>query len=443
MKSRKQYCFTAITLLAALAIPVSLAADDEGDHHHKHNHYSLKTLETLGGTFGEAWGVSNNGLMAGHSTLLGDQVYHAFLWRKGVITDLGTLGGPNSNNSPTDPVNNRGAVTGFSDTSIPDPNGEDFCGFPTNLICLPFVWQNGVMIPLPLLGGNNGQAFKINNRGQIVGQAEGPNPDPCSPFALEVSAVVWRNGQIERVLPPVGGSAAVAYAINDNGEAVGLAGCITGTVYAVLWRHSKPINLGSLGGIAGNIPFDINNRGQVVGQSDLPGDTNHHAFFWQDGVMTDLGSLPGLPTSVANGINNKSQVVGFSQALNDPNDVTPVAVLWENGGMSDLNSLIHRGSLFLMEALSINDRGQIAGFGRLPNGDHRGFLLTPCGDDDPGIDDCDYSEVEESDSAIRVDPSVAQNPTTASPWVVNPMMRFLGHRTMPWYRNLGVQPPSK
>ena len=31
-----------------------------------------------------------------------------------------------------------------------------------------------------------------------------------------------------------------------------------------------------------------------------------------------------------------------------------------------------------MEALGINDRGEIAGFGRLSNGEHRPFLLRPC-----------------------------------------------------------------
>lgn len=49
MKSRKQYCFTAITLLVALAIPISLAADDEGDNHHKHHHYKLIDMGTFGG----------------------------------------------------------------------------------------------------------------------------------------------------------------------------------------------------------------------------------------------------------------------------------------------------------------------------------------------------------------------------------------------------------
>jgi probable HAF family extracellular repeat protein len=133
----------------------------------------------------------------------------------------------------------------------------------------------------------------------------------------------------------------------------------------------------ALGGTAFDLAFDINNRGQVVGQSNLAGETNHHAFFWQDGVMTDLGSLPGLPTSLANAINNQGQVVGFS---NGPSgDPSAVAWLWQNGVMTDLNTLIPADSpLFLMEASAINDRGQIAGWGRLSNGDHRPFLLTPC-----------------------------------------------------------------
>ena len=284
----------------------------------------------------------------------------------------------------------------------------DFCNpaFTNGLVCAAFAWQHGVMTPLPTLGGTNGSAAGINNRGQIVGLAEGPNPDPCSPFALQVSAVVWRNGQIEQVLPPFGGSAAAANAINDNGDEVGLSGCVTGSAYAVLWQHGKPINLGSLGGAFGNIPFDINNKSQVVGQSNLPGDAIHHGFFWQNGVMTDLGNLPGLPTSQADGINNHGQVVGFSQDANG-DDNTAVAVLWENGSIINLNTVIPPGSpLFLMEAMAINDRGEIAGWGSLSNGDIRPFLLTPCGDAHPGIEGCDYSMVDPPAAAPQTSPEV-------------------------------------
>ena len=378
LKSRllTYFAAVAVTLSIGLTALAQLAAQDAGVGEQE-QHYKLTVLGTLGGTFGgEAWGVNNRGSIAGHSGLP-DQTYHAFFWQRGVITDLGTLGGPNSNNSGSSPLNDKGAVSGFSDTSTPDPNGEDFCGFLTYLICLPFVWQNGVMTPLPTLGGNNATGGGINNRGQIVGQSETPNLDPCSPAFLQVEAVIWQDGQVQELPPLAGDADGGAGAINDNGEAVGFTGCVTGDVHAILWQHGTPIDLGNLGGVTGNFPSDINNRGEVVGQSDLLGDTLHHAFLRQNGIMTDLGSLPGLPTSVANGINSNGEVVGFSQDANG-DDSSSVAVLWENGGMTNLNTVIPAGSpLFLMEALSINDRGQIAGFGRLANGEHRGFVLTP------------------------------------------------------------------
>ena len=222
MKSRLLMLPTAITLFAALAVPALLAAQQDGPSR-QFPQYKLTVLPTLGGTFGNAWGVNTRGWVAGHSTLPGHQEYHEFLWRSGVITDLGTLGGPNSNNGT---LNDRGAISGFSDTSTPDPNGEDFCGFGTNLICLPFVWQKGVMTALRLLGGNNGYAGGINNRGQIVGVSETPNSDPCSFALLQVEAAIWENGRVQEFPPFSGDSVGNATAINDSGQAVGATGCV-------------------------------------------------------------------------------------------------------------------------------------------------------------------------------------------------------------------------
>ncbi len=78
-------------------------------------------------------------------------------------------------------------------------------------------------------------------------------------------------------------------------------------------------------------------------------------------------------------------MVGFSDDFNG----NTVALLWQNGVMTDLNTLIPPNSpLFLLEALSINDRGQIAGFGQLSDGEHRGFLLTPCDEKEGANEGC-------------------------------------------------------
>jgi probable HAF family extracellular repeat protein len=164
-----------LILLCALAVPMGFAA--QGAQDSRHVRYALEVLGSLGGTQSTAQGLNNKGSTAGQSFVTDSTVpVHAFFWQKGVMTDIGTLGGRDSLvNVANHTLNEKDMVVGYSETSIPDPNGEDFCnGLGTGLICLPFVWENGVLTALPTLGGNNGQALGINNRGQIVGQAEGP-----------------------------------------------------------------------------------------------------------------------------------------------------------------------------------------------------------------------------------------------------------------------------
>src|SRR5439155_20494428 len=58
--------------------------------------YTVIDLGTLGGTSSAGWGINNKRWVYGVSSLPGDMQSRAFLWRWGVMTDLGTLGGPNS-----------------------------------------------------------------------------------------------------------------------------------------------------------------------------------------------------------------------------------------------------------------------------------------------------------------------------------------------------------
>jgi probable HAF family extracellular repeat protein len=153
-------------------------------------------------------------------------------------------------------------------------------------------------------------------------------------------------------------------------------------IHALLWQHGTVTNLGNLGGYAWNTPMALNNHGQIVGFSDLPGDQhganpNFHAFLWtQNRGIQDLGTLPGDAISEALGINDQGQVVGVSYGAGFTN---PRAFLWQDGVMTDLNTLIPSGSsLYLQAAQEINDLGEIVGQASdQTTGNAPAFLLIP------------------------------------------------------------------
>ena len=119
--------------------------------------YTLERLDSLGGTSSIGASINDRGWVAGRSNLPSG-VRHAALWRDGVLTDLGALGGPDKPSTVLWPVKNlRGIVSGVAYTNEPDPFGERWsCGFfltSPGTRCFGFRWEDGVMTPL-LLGGN-------------------------------------------------------------------------------------------------------------------------------------------------------------------------------------------------------------------------------------------------------------------------------------------------
>ncbi len=377
MKSRILTLFTGMTLFAALAIPVRLAAQGQNQELPR---YTVTDLGTLGGTWSWGGGLSNSGWVEGRSTLPGDTAMHPVLWRKGVMKDLGTLGGPNADAAwrPSD----SGNVGGASETGAPDPFAEDFCGYGTNLICLPIVWWNDIqkMTPLPTLGGNNGWAAGINDQKEVAGVAENTTDEPTCAGTSQVfqfKPVVWAKGNVHELPTFPGDPVGMAWGINYWGQTTGYTGSCTTAFHALLWQNGMAIDLGNLGGVMNNEGDDINNKGQVVGSSDLLGDTTMHGFLWKKSTgMIDLGTLPGDVGSDGDGINNLGQLVGGSWDA-DGNDR---AYLWQNGVMTDLNTLIPPDSpLYLIEATgTINDQGEIAGIGLVTGtGETHAFLLTP------------------------------------------------------------------
>ena len=213
---------------------------------------------------------------------------------QGSIIDLGTLGG---RYSEAKAVNASGDVVGSA--GLPGPVD----------VRRAFLWRNGVMTNLGTLGigrntvANYSFAFGINDAGQIVGES-------TTPLTYYHHAVVWWNGSIIDLGAKGPSSYSSAYAINNAGDAVGSGDVASGANHALLWRGGQIIDLFTLGGSTSNA-YGINNAGQVVGASTTTGDLATHAFLWQSGVMTDLGTLGGL-SSYANGINDAGQVVGYS-----------------------------------------------------------------------------------------------------------------------------------
>jgi probable HAF family extracellular repeat protein len=214
-------------LLTALAVPLTAAAQDTQQRPLPAAQYTVTDLGTLpGGNFSQPFFITKNGQVSGSSNLA-DGSSHAVVWSREQATDLGTLGG---SNSIAFGVNDAGQAVGEAETSASDPNGEDFCGFGTHLICLPFESANGVMNPLSTLGGNNGVATAISSGGEVAGFAENSTPDPgCpAPQVLHFQPVVWEKGVIHELPTFEGDPDGVAEQINDSGEVVGGSGtCAT------------------------------------------------------------------------------------------------------------------------------------------------------------------------------------------------------------------------
>lgn len=381
------------SLLAALAIAEPPRPS--------YNITDLGVYTPAGGAFpGGGLFIANDGFISGTAVTPDGSRSNAVLWYKEREFDIGTrgLGGPNSAGYG---VNEFGQAVGQAESSAPD-GGDDFCGFntfglfPTLNPCLPFLWQNGVMISLPTLGGANGWASGINDRGDVAGLAENAMQDTDCPVH-QFKPVVWKNGRIQELPTHHSDHYGVAAAINDKGQVVGATGaCASFNAnsgyylvenHAVLWENGEVTDLGNFGGNggpagnAGNHACAINNRSQVVGHSELGDslDSPYHAFLWtrERGKMLDLGTLPGDFASAAIGINDRGEVVGLSVGPS-PN-YNSRAILWENGVMTDLNTLIagNPSGLYLAIAVSINVGGEIVGVAGASDGSIHSFLATP------------------------------------------------------------------
>ena len=235
----------------------------------------------------------------------------AVLWQGGRTTELGSLPPPGADYKPASQsgatsINNAGQIAGYCVfTQKPGlPAYPQQADFP-----YAFLWQNGRTTSLGLQ--NNGLTAAINTAGKIN-------------FFVPVHS-------------PVGSHLGGVTGLNDKNQVIGtlplgletknLDGMKT---HAFLSISGRARDLGTLGG-SNSTPLALNNSGDVVGTSELAGQTIHvaagrgrssryilhqesHAFLWRDGRMWDLNRfLPACSGWIlvsANGLNNRGQIVG-------------------------------------------------------------------------------------------------------------------------------------
>jgi probable HAF family extracellular repeat protein len=197
-----------------------------------------------------------------------------------------------------------------------------------------------------------------NNRHEFVGGT----------LTSPETAVLWTSPTTPTTLSPLGsgGSGALAYAINDAGQTVGVSLEDAMHPHATFWQGNTAKDLGTLPGYRGSGAFAINGTGAAAGYGvsltavDIENNPVTHAFSFDNGTVTDLGTLGGS-SSVANGINSNGQIVGWSNIPSDTNPPTH-ATLWNSGVLTDLGTLGGENSF----AMAINDAGVVVGEADLP-----------------------------------------------------------------------------
>ena len=291
------------------------------------------SFATAVNAFGDVAGVGANA--SGNNNV--------FLYKSGVTTNLGTLGGPNG--TYVYGMNDLDDVVGTSQT-VSGGNGH------------AFLYSNGKMTDLGALSSGFSSAWGVNNSRRVVGQAPNPPNGTIAFYHDDNSAFLQTLGIFS------GGQAFEAYGVNDSGSIVGSARGLGSNnwAHAYIWTNDTFLDLGQSIDSSSSFATAINNHGEVIGGYE---DTNgaDGAFFYCNGKIQYLG------VSQANGINNIDQIV-----------CEPALIYDRMSGMRDLNNLLVTNSGWIvLHAMAINDAGQIAAIGETnyPAGPPRAVLLTP------------------------------------------------------------------
>lgn len=353
-------------------------------------------LGTLGGAWTIARDLNNSGQVVGYGTTRAG-TSHAVLWRNGAVLDLGTL--PGMRESMASDINERGQVVGVS------YNVDRDCGSVYEAVCdeHAFVWQQGKLTDLGTLGGKSSEAVAINERGQVIGWSKarikvrsdsgevcsGPDTTVC---VTPRHAFLWQKGKMSDLgTLPFHTIGSWAVAINGRAQIVGVSSWASGgngyDERPFRWQNGKMVDLGTLQkapgalqpGIGGGTVHSINERGQIIGASGTLDGLSVHATLWQNRSPIDLAGLGDLGGySDTSAINDRGQIIGSSSSEPARSD--------EFGFLGDSHALVwERGKMTVLGALpggkntravAINEHDQIVGSSTTSTGGHHAVLWT-------------------------------------------------------------------
>jgi probable HAF family extracellular repeat protein len=326
-------------------------------------HFTIVDLGTLGGDSSQAAGINLLGDVVGSSTLANGRT-HGFVYRVGLMFDIGTFAG--GTESYATAISDNGVIVGYS--------GINCCAVSAipEFKYIGFVWQDGTM---QSVGAwycwcsfnrryGDSSSFAVNNAGIAVGWARD--------FGLgtPMHAFRFHDGRLDNIGDTTGngGAISIAYGINDVGEVTGV-----NDGQAFLLRNGVRQVLGIPPGFTRSEGRAINGKGQIAGIALNATTGISRGFFWDLGTMGGLEPWPGDASSEALAMNISSDIVGRSGSAGF---ATSRAMLWRNATGVDLNALVSDNSWMMQTATGINNIGQIVGTG-VHNGQTRAFLLQP------------------------------------------------------------------
>ena len=303
-------------------------------------------LGALGGVGSAAEAVNTHGHVVGGAQIFFgggyDGPYHAFRWTTtDGMQDLGTFGGFWSH---AEDINDNGQIVGYAERADETHRA--------------FLWTVGQgMIDLGTLGGPQSSAYGINKHGHIVGSADTADGT--------THAFLWKTTTGMQDLGTLGGDTSTATSVNDRGDVVGYSETADGTTRAFVWTASTGMqDLGTLG--EGSFAYDINNHGQVVGETFVTVDSSWvmSAFVWTASTgMRHLKKVIG-PSSSADEINDRGLIVGWDGASRVFTEKPKQAVYWKIDpqlvGQPTEVQLIDQETES-SRAYGVNQRGQIVG----------------------------------------------------------------------------------